>query len=83
MVVKRDRFYGSFEKIELRIGFMDISASGQVELAGENLFVGCSGSPNINRDHYFNLEQPVSGRYLTIQTRAAKYLAMDEIYVFN
>ena len=73
-----------FEEMQLRIGFVDISASGQVQLGEENLYVGCSGAINGNdRDHFFNLKTPASGRYLTLQKLAKSYFSLDEIYIFK
>ena len=81
--MKRTQQYIYFEEMQLRIGLVDISAYGQVLLGEENLYVGCSGTRNNNRDHFFNLKVPVSGRFLTLQTLASLYFCMDEIYVFK
>ena len=81
--MKRTQQYVVFEKIELRIGLVDVSASGQVKLGDDNLYVGCNGAGNHDRDHLFNLKEPVSGRYLTVQILASNWLSLDEIYAFK
>ena len=82
-VVKRMMVYGYFKHTQLRIGYVDISFYGQEPLGEENLYVGCNGEGINIRDHYFNLKDPASGRFLTIQSTVDSDLYIDEIYVFQ
>ena len=68
----------------MRIGDVDKGGSGLVKFGDENKLVAWRDSVETDTIlEVFNLDEPVSGRYLTLQTYVEAYMVMDEISVFT
>ena len=68
----------------MRIGDVDKGGSGLVKFRDENKLVACrDGVETDTILEVSNLDEPVSGRYLTLQTYVEAYMVMDEIGVFT
>ena len=73
-----------FTNFEMRIGNVDKSQSKVVKFWDENKLVACRDGIRSNEIlEVFNMEEPISGRYLTLQTYNAVWMIMDEINVFT
>ena len=70
-----------FKMVELRIGFVDESASHGERLSA-NPVVGFYTGPSEDKVAVFDLEHKASGRYLTLQNIVYAFLEIDEIEVF-
>ena len=71
-----------FRNLEVRIGDVNKGNLGMEWFGDDNTLVSCRG-PEYTLDlEVFNF-QPVSGRYLTIQTYDYAWLGIDEIYVLT
>ena len=83
-VAKRPIETYQFYYIMLRIGNKNMAGSGAVEFTDDdNPAVGCAGATKTTLTHTFNMAEPTSGRYLTIQTLKKWYLSIDEVYVYR
>lgn len=72
-----------FTDLEMRIGYVDKSQSRIVKFWDENRLVVCRNAVRSSTlVEVFNVEEHVSGRYLTLQTYRAVWMIMDEIFVF-
>ena len=67
--------------LEIRIGYVDKSASSLVQFTDDNPLVATMGTPNTNLEEVFAISPPVSGRYLTIQSLGVRYLCIEEVFV--
>lgn len=73
-----------FTRLEMRIGNVDKSQSRVVKFGDENRLVACRDEAPINDlVETFNMKEPVSGRYLTVQTFYDAWMIMDEVHVFT
>ena len=68
-----------FESVELRIGNIDKTGSLPVQFT-ENPLAGTFGARSSAVEVIFDINPPMSGRYLTLQTTADQFLSIDEIY---
>ena len=79
-VIKRAAPYtNQFESVELRIGNVDNTGSPLVQFS-ENPLAGTYGASSSVIEVIFDVNPPVTGRYLTLQTIADQYLSIDEVY---
>ena len=72
-------FTKQFESVELRIGSVDKTDSPPVQFA-ENPMAGYSAASSNVVEVIFDVNPPMIGRYLTLQTIADQYFAIDEVY---
>ena len=73
------RYTNQFESVELRIGNVDKTGSAPVQFT-ENALAGYSGPSSSAVEVIFDVNPPISGRYLTLQTIANQSLSIDEVY---
>ena len=82
-VMKRAAPYAyQFESVELRIGNVDKTGSAPVQFT-ENPLAGYSGPSSSVVEVIFDVNPPMSGRYITLQTTADQYFAIDEVYAIK
>ena len=78
-VLKRAPPYtNEFDTVELRIGNVDMTGSRPVQFT-ENPLAGTYGSSNAV-EVIFDVNPPMNGRYLTLQTLVVQWFSIDEIY---
>ena len=72
-------YTGQFASVELRIGNVDKTGSAAVQFT-ENPLAGTYGASSTEVEFIYEVNPPMNGQYLTLQTVVDQFLSIDEVY---